>query len=444
MTQRGAAVVCGASMGGLLAARVLADFYESVTLVERDVLPENVTQRRGVPQGRHLHMMLSRGIRIVGELFPGLTDELAAAGVPVVDGSDASRFYLQVGEHLLCRTGGFTDPAAITMHLASRPLLETAIRRRVRAIENVTVLDGHDVVGPIMAGDRVHAVRVIDRESGAERTLDADLTVDATGRAARTPAFLEAHGYERPAEKSYPVGLTYSSQFFRVPPGAITERVAAIGPTLERSTGGGLLAYENDTVILTMIGVAGQRLPADLPGLLEMATALLPAEMAAALRDAEPIDGVSSQHYPASTWRRYDKLRRFPRGFLVLGDAVCSFNPVYGQGMASAALQARALRDCLAAPATDDLSRRFYRAAARKLTPIWQANRMNDFAVTPVTGWRSIPQRALIWQRDKVMAAATDDIRLAEAFVLVLQLVAPSSTLFRPSMLMRIIKSSRR
>ena len=443
MTQRGAAVVCGASMGGLLAARVLADFYESVTVVERDVLPENTTQRRGVPQGRHLHMMLSRGIRIVGELFPGLDDELAAAGVPVVDGSDASRFYLQVGEHVLCRTGRFEDPAAITMHLASRPLLETVIRRRVRAIENVTVLDGHDVVGPIMAGDRVNAVRVIDRESGAESVLEADLTVDATGRAARTPAFLEAHGYERPTEQSYLVGLTYSSQFFQVLPGAITERVAAIAPTLERATGGGLLVYENDTVILTMIGVAGQRLPTDLPGLMELAADLLPVQITDALRDAEPIDRVSSQHYPASTWRRYDKLDRFPKGFLVVGDAVCSFNPVYGQGMASAALQARELRDCLATPDTDDLSRRFYRATARKLAPIWQANRMNDFAVTPVTGWRSVAQRALNWQRDKVLAAAAVDIHLAEAFVLVIQLVAPSTTLFRPSMLKRIIKGNR-
>ena len=444
MTQRGAAVVCGASMGGLLAARVLADFYDTVTVVERDVLPENTTQRRGVPQGKHLHMMLSRGTRILGELFPGLPDELAAAGAPVLDGSDPSRFYLRVGEHVLCRTGQFADPGAITMRLASRPLLETVIRRRVRAIENVTVLDGRDVVEPIMAGDRVSAVRVVDRASAAESVLDADLTVDSTGRSARTPAFLEAHGYERPTEQSYPVGLTYSSQFFRVPPGSIAETVAVIGPTLERSTGGGLLVYENDTVILTMIGVAGRRLPTDLPGLMELAADLLPAQITTALRAAEPIAGVSTQHYPASVWRRYDKLSRFPKGFLVVGDAVCSFNPVYGQGMTSAALQARALRDCLAAPATDDLSHRFFRATVRKLAPIWQANRLNDFAVSPVTGWRSFAQRALNWQTDKVMAAAAVDIRLAEAFVRILQLIEPSTTLFRPSMLMRVIKGNRR
>jgi hypothetical protein len=172
--QRGPAVVCGASMGGLLTARVLADFYESVTVVERDVLPENTTQRRGVPQGRHLHMMLSRGSCILAELFPGLIDDLAAAGAPVLDGTDPSQFYVRVGEHVLCRSGEFANPDAITMQLASRPLLETHIRRRVRAIENVTALDGHDVVEPIMAVDRVSAVRVVERESGQESVLDAD------------------------------------------------------------------------------------------------------------------------------------------------------------------------------------------------------------------------------------------------------------------------------
>ena len=442
MTQRGAAVVCGASLSGLLAARVLADFYETVTLVERDVLPENTAQRRGVPQGKHLHMMLSRGTRIIGELFPGLADELATAGAPTIDGSDPSRFYVRVGEHVLCQTGPFVDPAAITMRMASRPLLESHVRRRVRAIENVTVLDGHDVVEPIMGGDRVSGVRVVDRESGADSVLDADLTVDATGRAARTPAFLEAHGYERPTEQSYAVGLTYASQFFRVPRDAIGEKVVVIAPTLERATGGGLLAYENDTVILTMIGVVGHPLPTEPDGLMALAADLLPPQITAALRAAEPIDEMSSQHYPASVWRRYDRLDRFPNGFLVVGDAVCSFNPVYGQGMSSAALQAKTLRDCMAATTADDLSRRFFRASARQLRPIWLANRVNDFTVSPVAGWRSVAQRGVNWRMDKVMAAAAVDIRLAEAFVRILQLIEPSTTLFRPSMLRRVIKAN--
>jgi 2-polyprenyl-6-methoxyphenol hydroxylase-like FAD-dependent oxidoreductase len=155
-----------------------------------------------------------------------------------------------------------------------------------------------------------------------------------------------------------------------VPCGLLTEKVVAIGPTVERSAGAGLLAYEDGTVILTLIGLAGHKLPSDLPGVLASAAEFMPPQIIAALRASEPLGEVTAQHYPASVWRRYDKLSRFPKGFLVIGDAVCSFNPVYGQGMTSAALQAAALHDCLSDVDTDDFSRRYFRAAAKKLNPI--------------------------------------------------------------------------
>jgi 2-polyprenyl-6-methoxyphenol hydroxylase-like FAD-dependent oxidoreductase len=156
------------------------------------------------------------------------------------------------------------------------------------------------------------------------------------------------------------------------------------------------------------------------------------------------VDRVSAVRVVDRVWHRYDKLRRFPKGLLVVGDAVCSLNPVYGQGMTSAALQATALRDCLAARNTDDLSRRFFRASARQLAPIWQANRIKDFAVSPADDWRSIPKRVLNWYVDKVMAAAANDMLLTEAFLRVLQLVDPATTLFRPSLLIRVIAGNRR
>jgi 2-polyprenyl-6-methoxyphenol hydroxylase-like FAD-dependent oxidoreductase len=443
--RRGSAVVCGASMAGLLAARALSDFYGSVTIVERDVLPEAAVQRRGVSQGRHLHALLSRGSVVLTELFPGLFDELLASGANVIDGTDASVICAQVGGHQLCRSGGFADPQALVTHLASRPLLESHVRRRVRAIANVAFLEGHDVVEPILGhAQRVTAARVVDRTTSQERLLDADLVVDATGRSARTPAFLETHGYDRPPEQKYAVDLSYSSQFFCVPDNVLVEKMVIVGPTIERPTGAGVLAYENGTVILTLIGIAGHELPTELPEVIALAAELLPDSIAAALRASEPVGGMSAQHYPASVWRRYDKLNRFPKGFAVIGDAVCSFNPVYGQGMTSAALQAKALRDCLTDVDTDDLSRRYFRSAAKKLAPMWQANRLNDFAVSPVNDWRSVPQRLLNWHLDKVMAAAANDMVLTEAFLRTLALIDSPRRLLRPSMLMRVIKGNRR
>ncbi|MEU9806798.1 2-polyprenyl-6-methoxyphenol hydroxylase-like oxidoreductase [Mycobacterium sp. NPDC050853] len=444
MSRRGhRAVVCGASMAGLLAARVLAEFYEHVTLVERDVLPEKVIQRKGVPQGRHLHQLLNRGSTVLSELFPGLFDDLVAAGAHIVD--DPSLAYMHIGDHALAQHGQFINREAMVAHTVSRPLLEAHVRRRVQAIENVTSLEGHDVVEPILGPeDRVMAVRLVSRETKQERVLDADLVVDATGRAGRTPAFLRAHGFESPAEQSYSVNLRYCSQFFRVPHGLLAEKVALVAPTLQSSTGAGFLAYEDDTAVLTLIGIAGHRPPEDLPGLLSSAAELLPARFVAALRAAEPIGEMSAQQYPASVWRRYDKLRHFPPGLLVLGDAFCSFNPVYGQGMTSAAFQAKALRRCLAQSNDDDLSRRYFRAAAKSLTQIWQANRFNDFMVLPADDWRLIPKRLLNWGTNRMAAAATEDIVVAETFMRLVQLHDGPTRLLRPALLIRIIEGNLR
>lgn len=142
-------VVCGAGMGGLLAARVLADFYETVTVVERDKLPDAADHRRGVPQGRHFHALWSRGAQQLEELFPGIHCELVAAGATVCDDGDLSQVSIRVSGHELNRSGKFKDPASVIIHLLSRPLLESQVRRRVRAIDNIEILDGHDFVEPI-------------------------------------------------------------------------------------------------------------------------------------------------------------------------------------------------------------------------------------------------------------------------------------------------------
>jgi len=441
----GRAIVCGASMAGLLAARAVSEFYESVTLVERDVLPTDSAQRRGVPQGRHLHALLSRGSPALNELFPGILDELAAAGANVIDDGDLSALCFRVGEHELNRSGTLADPASLVVHLASRPMLESHVRQRVRAIENVTILDGHDVVEPIADQmDRVTGARVVDRDTGEETVLDAELVIDSTGRAARAMAFLEKLGYGRPVQQRYSVGLNYSSQFLRIPAGMIGEKMIAIGPVPERPTGVGLFAYENDTWIMTLIGVAGHPLPDDLAGMIDCVAQFATPSLEAALRAATPVGDVSAQHYPSSAWRRYDKMRRFPAGLLVCGDAICSFNPVYGQGMTMAALQAVSLRRCLAHRDDGDLSRRFFRATAKQIAPAWWGNRFNDFAVTPMTGWRLVARRLVNWSSDKTMAAAQNDIAVAEAFVRLLQMQDPATRLLRPSVLARIVGANRR
>lgn len=440
---RSQAVVCGASMAGLLAARVVSEFYDTVVVVERDVLPEDASQRRGVAQGHHLHQLLTRGAMIFADLFPGVLDDLQAAGAPVLDGSDPSVFYFRAGAHDLDVTGSFSRPDEMLFPFASRPLLEEHIRRRVQAIGNVTFRDGHDVGQPVLDGSgRVEGVRIVDRTSGEEHTVPAHLVVDATGRSARMPAMLEMWGYPRPPEQKYSLNLCYASQFLQLTSGSLGTKLAVSAQPLQKLGGAAILAYEHDTMVLTVMGLDGRQAPTDLPGLLDDADRMLPPEMITALRAAEPLGGVATQRYPASVWRRYDKLRRFPDGLIVIGDAVCSFNPIWGQGMTSAALQAIALRDSLSSNETD-WQRAYFDSVARELRSIWWGNRALDFILTPAEDWRTTPKRLANFVVDKVWASAANDTALTETFLRTIELLDTQAVWLKPAQITRIVAAYR-
>src|SRR3984885_9235408 len=198
--RRDSAVVLGASRGGLLAARVLAEFYRTVTVVERDVLPRDTVNRRGVPQGRHPHALLGRGVAILAELFPGFFDQLVTDGAVKWDDGDLSRFWSTFGGHLMVRSATVPDPTSLVDYHVSRPLLEFSVRKAVRAIPNVEFLEGHDVVGLTADTDanRITGARLARQGDDGETLLTADLIIDATGRGSRTPVFLEEFGYSGP------------------------------------------------------------------------------------------------------------------------------------------------------------------------------------------------------------------------------------------------------
>jgi 2-polyprenyl-6-methoxyphenol hydroxylase-like FAD-dependent oxidoreductase len=437
------AVVLGASMGGLVAARVLSDFYEQVTVVERDVLPPDAANRRGVPQGRHVHALLGRGSQALAELFPGLTDEVIGAGAPTMDYHDLSETYFCVAGREPLRSGAFTNVPPIL--IPSRPLLESVVRQRLRAITNVTLLEGYDVADLMSTagGNRVTGALIRAHNGHGEQVLDADLVTDATGKGSRTPVFLESLGYGRPAEDSVRVRLTYSSQLLRLPPGTLKEKLVIVSPTPDRPTGMALFGYENDTWILTVFGMAGVEPPCELAEMISFADGLAPPHVLAAIRMGQPLAEVCRFRYPESRWRRYDRMRRFPAGLLVLGDAICSFNPIYGQGMTVAALQAEALRDCLR-QGTTDLARRYFRAAAKPIGVAWQFAVGGDLSLPQVEGPRPLAVRLSNRYAERLQTVAVTDLTVAEQFTRVVALVDPPSSLLRPKMLLRAARPLRR
>jgi 2-polyprenyl-6-methoxyphenol hydroxylase-like FAD-dependent oxidoreductase len=437
------AVVLGGSMAGLLAARVLADFYETVTVVERDRLSDDPVNRRGVPQGRHAHALLGRGSQVLAELFPGFLDDLRAAGAPVFDYTDMSKAYFSFADHPFVRSGGFRDiPPAFA---PSRALLECLVRRRVREKANITLHDNHDIVDLTTntARDRVTGARIRSRDGAGERVVTADLVVDATGRSARTPAFLDTLGYGRPAEERVGVRVAYSSQLLRIPPGTLKEFVVLVSPAPGRPIAIALAGNENDTWMFTVGGMVGLEPPSEPAEMLSFVEGLAPAHVLEAIRAAEPLTEVCQFRYPESRWRRYDKMRRFPTGLLVVGDAICSFNPIYGQGMTVAALQALALRQCLQRGA-NDLARRYFRAAAKPIGVAWRFATGGDLNLPEVEGPRPLSVRLANRYVDRIQAAAESDLAVAEQLTRVVAFVDPPSRLLQPHIITRVAAANLR
>ncbi|SDI19682.1 2-polyprenyl-6-methoxyphenol hydroxylase [Actinokineospora alba] len=435
------AVVLGASMGGLLAARVLADSYRRVTVVERDSLPDSPDNRRGVPQGRHVHALQPKGAQIIDGLFPGILADLIAAGAPVI-GDDQSQMHFSAGGHLLRGDGVLERP--LSMYLPSRPLLEWHTRERLRALSTVDIIDRCTVVGPRGTDDGSRVTGIEVQEHGSpSRVIDADLVVDAMGRGARTPAWLEQLGYPRPAEDKAQVDVTYVSVLLRIPQDALWEKLVLIGPRPGTPKGFALFSCENDTRVFSIAGMAGVRPPADRAEMIDFVSDIAPARMLSVVREADQLGEVVTHRFPAGQWRRYDKLRRFPAGLIVVGDAICSFNPLYGQGMTVAALQARTLADCLRG-GDRDLARRFFRATAKPVGIAWDFATRADLALPEIAGPRTTAVRISVALSEYYLRAAETDRRVSEQLFRISGFMDPPSKLFGPRMLLRAIAANRR
>jgi 2-polyprenyl-6-methoxyphenol hydroxylase-like FAD-dependent oxidoreductase len=406
---RGHAVVIGASIAGLCAARVLADSFDRVTVYERDELPDEAASRAAVPQDRHLHLLMARGAEELEGLFPGLLSDMVDAGVAKLQNRPES-IHLGAAGHVLGTGRSLRRP--FTGYVPSRPHLEWQLRRRVLRTPNVELVC-RAVTEPRFDPTRQRVTGVLAESD----FVGADLVVDASGRGTRLPVWLEQWGYSRPPEATVDVGIRYATHRLHIPDGLIREKVVVAGASHDNPLGLGMLCYEDGTWILTTFGVAGAPPTGNFPDALALAAELLPAHFADALAKAEPFGAPAFHAFPVSRWRRYHKMDRFPAGILPFGDAVASFNPTFGQGMTMTSLQAGHLRRALQAP-DGQLAQRFNRDTARTTYPVWVMNAIGDTAfhhadADPQPRWWR-PVSALF---DQFLGAAETDPVLAEWFL---------------------------
>ena len=344
----------GASVAGLLTARVLSDLVDEVVILEREQLTDAPSPRGRVPQGKHLHLLLTAGLDRLIAWFPGIDDELEQAGAVWVDGTRAWVF--QAGGY---RAQGDWGRPALSM---TRPLLEQVIRRRVSSLDNVRIEDGVVVDRVEVSDGRVAGV-VVDGD-----VRPADLVVDSSGRSSRIAHQLESSGVLAPPVSRVLIDCAYASGFLPRSADDFEGSFLVCGtspPTSFRA--GAVLPVEGDRWMVTLAGVHD-----DVPGttadeVLEFARSLLSPAVAQLVEHAGPLSTVASYRFPSSQRRHYDQVPRLLPGFVTLGDAACSFNPIYGQGMSCAALQADALgatvRDV--GLGSEELPRRFHRRAAK-------------------------------------------------------------------------------
>lgn len=431
------AIVVGAGIAGLCAARILADAFDEVVVIDRDPLPDEPVARDGVPQARQIHILWEAGRATLEELFPGYSEDLVAAGGVSIDGQRDFYMYSQ-GNYLAAGSKPFP------LYAATRPLYEQLLRRRVSDRDDIR-LRGSCPFVDYLTDDAVATVNgvVVRNQEGEQEEFAADLVVDATGRPSRTPDWLSSHGYTPPATEEVHIDLAYSATCIERP--ADDSRMIGALAAAPRTRGGAVLPVEDDRWLVNLHGIHGDHPPRNIEDTKNFA-ASLPIPIVNDLLDEYPMVSEEIAFYPFPSNRRfrYEDLDQFPEGLLVIGDAIASFNPIYGQGMSVAALEALMLHHILATDDQEPLAVRFFDHVTEIVDPAWMLATGADFSFPQTRGEKPRGAAFLNWYLSRLFRKAHADSVLTDAFTRVLSMQHHPKSLLRPSIMWRVLKPSSR
>jgi 2-polyprenyl-6-methoxyphenol hydroxylase-like FAD-dependent oxidoreductase len=431
------AIVVGAGLGGLSAARVLSDYFDEVMILDRDELPDDAIPRPGVPQGKHAHLLLAGGLKALENLFPGLGNELMRAGAESIDpGFDS----------LIEVSGRDVWPKikfGWSTYSMTRPLIERVLRRQVERRANIKVRGGRRVLN-IISESKVHAATGIHCQmaEGSLETLKSDLIVDASGNGSLTVEFLKSTGRRPPEETSIGVNIRYASALFeRSHIWDDYKIVSSLPSAREETRGGVIVAAENNSNQVVLVGRGKDIPPTDGNEFLSYARQLRTLTVYNAIKDAKRLTNITPFSFPESRWRHFARVPDFPRGLLPMGDAICRFNPVYGQGMTVASQEANMLSDLLQTSEGDSLATlapTFLTKAETLIAHPWAMSAIPDFIYPETIGERPEDLEDRLNFQSALDRLAVHDVEIYELLIEIMHLLKPRTLLEDPSFIRRV------
>lgn len=437
------AVVLGGGLAGTLAAVALTRYVDHVTIVERDVLPTGPQARKGLPQARHAHLLWSGGVRACETLLPGITHRWIAAGARSIGVPNG---LVSMSAHGWMRRSAQRQ----SLIICSRDLLDWVVRERTLEEENITFLQGQQAVGLLGTDYRVTGVALRDQETGGTSSLDAELVIEATGRASRAPEWLAELGVCPTPSETIDSGLAYATRIFRAPPDTSTWFPLVNVQADHRSPHPGqtatLVPIEGDRWLVTLSGTRGGEPPTDEEHFVDFARRVRHPLVGDFIATAEPLGPVYGSRSTANCRRYFERLRRWPDGFVVLGDALATYNPVYGHGMSVAAQSAVVLlRGLERHGLRPGFARSIQKAVAHATDGAWQTATSQDVLYPNAIGPRpTIAARLMQRYLDRLIKTANDRPAAAQALFDAFSLSGPLAGLTAPKVLLSVLRGPRR
>lgn len=434
MLQRGKAIIIGGGISGKLAARVLSDFFQEVTILERDSEPHGPFPRKGAPQGEHIHALLFAGANGLEELFPGITEKFNASGAVKIDSTrDIAWFHHGVWKR---RFAG--DSTTI---LQTRPHLEWHIEQYVKRIPNVTIQYNQNVRNFLYSEEenRITGVEITDGSDSAS-TIHADLIVDASGVSSLSSRWLKKREVHIP-EETVKIDLSYYTKTVQLPDNPKRDwsiKLVYPNPPFEK-IGGGISKVEGNRYLVTFMGYHNEIHEKEIlksdNDFIEIAKNLPKLDIYQELKNATALSSTSTFRVPSIAWRRIDKVNNFPNGLLMIGDTICRIDPFFGQGMSIAIIEALALKKLLTSQ--NYTNQTFHQQAMKIISPIWNMVITEDFRYPATMGKKPTGLSIQQWYAKNIFLLSSENKDIYNSFIQVMHLLRPTSTLMHP----RIIKS---